>query len=110
MDNNGTFVGCIIHKHTDARTGGTIFPNRGEPYWACAECIEKALHAGLVVRRFGHEQVLGEDSEGSVERPGTPDLRSPSSSIESQISDVSGRYGEHLAASTPVPQAEPDGA
>jgi hypothetical protein len=70
VDENGTFVGCVIHKHTDARTGGTIFPEKGEPFWGCLECIEKALGAGLTVRRFGHEQVKGEDVESTVERTG----------------------------------------
>ena len=69
MDEKGTFVGCVIHKQTDARTGGTVFPEKGEPFWACRECIERALRVGLSVRRFGHEQVIGEDAESPVQRP-----------------------------------------
>lgn len=67
MQANGTFVGCLTHKQTDARTGGTIFPSKGEPYWACMKCIEKALDAGLIVRRFGHEQFEGKDADGLEE-------------------------------------------
>lgn len=49
--------------------GGTVFPEKSEPFWACLECIEKALNAGLTVRRFGHDQVNGEDDVLRPRRP-----------------------------------------
>jgi hypothetical protein len=70
VDENGTFVGCVIHKDKDARTGGTIFPDKGEPFWACRECVERALDVGLMVRRFGSEHVRSKDTESPVERAG----------------------------------------
>jgi hypothetical protein len=73
VDENGTFVGCFTHRHKDARTGGTIFPDKGEPFLACLECVEDALKAGLTVRRFGHEQVNGDD----VERPAPRQREAP---------------------------------
>ena len=70
MDENGTFVGCFIHKDTDARTGGTVFPEKGEPFWGCPTCIEKALRAGLMVRRFGQEHVTSTDTDSPLRRSG----------------------------------------
>jgi hypothetical protein len=77
MGDEGTFLGCVVHPRRDARTGGTILPEKGEPFWACLECIEKALKAGLTVRRFGPGLVTGEDADSPASHPGESPLLKP---------------------------------